>query len=304
MDGFRKFSLILLSIIFIFLTSLTLINESFNKTILKPYKTINYMEDSEIYLDIEKLVEESIQKKIEYMNIDKGIITIIINRSIDELITKELISRISMDIQTSFWDYITDKTDTIVAVSLVEFNNKLNEFYEKEIINLVDSNYNFKNIFYPQIENLLIETFEVNQYITDHIGYAENAKKYYQLLKILEIYIYLTLAFILLLVFLIFLNIRKTANWLGINIIITGLITFTTALLFNLIDKQIIYNQIDCFHSVSGLEYSIYDVINIIVKDISTNLIGFSVIILVAGVLLLLLSKLLIKRDYKLKASN
>ncbi len=297
MKIFRNFFLVLLSIICILLIPLTLVYESLNTTILKPYETINYLNESGIYQEAEIVIEEEIYKMIESMGSDTVIPSTIFSNIISKSITKEWISYFSKDIQTSLWQYIIGESDTIGVISLTEFNNYVKEMTENEISNILDSNPAFENLINSQIVGLLPESIDMNDYIVN----VEKAKDYYQMMKLFEVYMYLVLAFILIFVLILSWNLRKTAKWLGVTFTITGFITFIPAILFNVIDKQIFYYRIQNVDFYKYFESSITSLVDLLVNDITINLSMFSFVVLIFGVFCLLLNKVLSRRSDRQK---
>jgi len=300
MKYFKNFLLILVSIVFIILLPLTLVYESLNTTILKPYETIRYLDESGIYQEAETVVEEEVLKKIDSLDIiiPSDILSNLISRSI----TEEWISYFSKETQNSFWRYIVDESEILGPLSLTDFNIYVKEIAIDELSNVSDGISFLENSINTNIDRFLPKTISIDDIFIDYTQQIEEIKKNYQTMKFLEIVIYILLAFIIVIGAILASNFKKTIRWLGIVFTITGTLTLVPALLINIIDKQNFYTEFLNHDFYQYLNSSVTTLLDLIINDIVVKLSMLSVGVLIVGVFFLLFSKVFKARSSKSKS--
>ncbi|MGD9677528.1 MAG: hypothetical protein AB7V16_04050 [Vulcanibacillus sp.] len=295
MKYFKNFMLILLSIIFILLIPLTLVYESLNTTILKPYETIRYLDESGIYQEAEIVAEEEILKQLE--SLDIIIPSDMLGNLISRTVTEDWISHFSKEIQYLLWRYIVDESDTIGPLSLTEFNIYVKEIAKDEVNKFTGGISFLENSVNTYIDQFLPQSIDINDYFSDYTQQIEEIKKNYQLMKVLEIVIYILLAFIIVIGAILASNFKKTLRWLGIVFTITGTLTLVPALLINVIDKKKFYTEFLNHDFYQYLNSSVMTLLDLIINDIAVKLSILSVSVLIVGVFFLLFSKVFKERS-------
>lgn len=299
----RNFLIILLSIICIILIPLILVYESLNTTILKPYESISYLNESGIYQDAEVVLEETIINKMGSLEIASFMPSTILNNLVSNSVTIDWISYFSKDIQTSLWKYITDDTDKISDISLTGYSIYIKEMASNEINTLTNGNSSFlEDTINTKIDQLMPESINLNDYFSDYTNYIEKVKGYYQTMKVFEVVIFLLLAFIIIFVAILSANLKKTLSSLGIIFSITGILTLLAALFLNVIDKQFFYAQLQNLEFYGYFESSVTKLMDLLVNDITMNLSMISFVVMIVGVFLLLISKVLKTKTDKSKS--
>lgn len=115
---------------------------SANSTILKPYNTEKYIAESGLNTNFKQVVrkqftgEEENQKQTALRMLQGKLV----GQAFDMLVTDELFANKLGLLQTSFWDYMTDKTKTFLHVPIAELSDINAKFPALKIGELGDLN--------------------------------------------------------------------------------------------------------------------------------------------------------------------
>jgi hypothetical protein len=119
--------LTLFSALLIVLIPIGTILVSANTTFLKPYHSETYLADSGIYKDFKqiirkKIVGEAPNDKQSVINKLRGQL---VGQAFDKIVTDNFVSLKMGQLQNSMWDYLTDKTNTLLTVPVPEISDIL-----------------------------------------------------------------------------------------------------------------------------------------------------------------------------------
>jgi hypothetical protein len=97
---------------------------SANSTFLKPYNSEKYLSESGMYTTLKQMIRKkfvSEDDKVKQSALAK-VQTKLVGQAFDKIVTDDLVSRKMGLLQTSLWDYFTDKTETILGVPIAEIS--------------------------------------------------------------------------------------------------------------------------------------------------------------------------------------
>jgi hypothetical protein len=103
---------------------------SANSTILKPYHTEAYLTQSGLYSNFKQMIRNKFtggnvnQKQSALEKLQSKMVGL----AFDKIVTDELVTHKMGQLQTSFWDYLTGKTETFLRVPIAELANITTKF--------------------------------------------------------------------------------------------------------------------------------------------------------------------------------
>jgi hypothetical protein len=107
---------------------------SANSTFLKPYHSEAYLADSGIYTNIREMIKNKItgEDKQDPTALEKLKVKLV-GQAFDKIVTDDFVSKKLGLLQTNIWDYLTDKTDTLLTVPVPELTNILLKFPSEQL---------------------------------------------------------------------------------------------------------------------------------------------------------------------------
>jgi hypothetical protein len=124
------FLMLLFSIMLIVLIPIGTALFSANSTILKPYHTETYLTQSGLYSNFKQKIRKSFtgdtgnQKQSALEKLQSKLVGL----AFDKIVTDDLVTHKMGQVQTSFWDYLTGKTETFLSVPIVELTEIRTKF--------------------------------------------------------------------------------------------------------------------------------------------------------------------------------
>jgi hypothetical protein len=124
------FLMSLFSIMLIALIPIGTVLFSANSTILKPYHTEAYLSQSGLYSNFKQMMRKKFtggninQKQSALERLQSNLVGL----AFDKIITDDLVTRKMGQLQTSFWDYLTSKSETFLRVPIAELADITTKF--------------------------------------------------------------------------------------------------------------------------------------------------------------------------------
>lgn len=239
---------------------------SVNSTILKPYNTEKYIAESGLNTNFKQKIrnqftgEDPNQKPSALQKLQAQLV----GQVFDSLVTDELIANKMNLLETSFWDYMTDKTQTFLHVPVAELSDI--------------------NAKFPALK--LAELGDFNALIGLKADQLEDIKSYYNYyskgLSGLYILIFILVGICILLTYV--LNI--SGKWLGIVITSGGVLTLLLWLPFRFLSTKIDFSP-DMAMYQDGINNLILNARH----DFLQCLIIVSVVVIALGILTMFMRK-------------
>lgn len=289
--------IIVLSIMLILLTLLVILHQSISTTIIKPYDTQHYIEDSGIYVVLESEAKEKILNDIEVNSNSTNILfNVVMKKVVDSLVTEEKIAETSDELQTIFWDYITGESDSIENLSLFEDMNNIKNIIENEVNKVSDENIflsTLKNEILHVLEKTLPVSIELKNYIDDEsMYYLDNARYYYQQIQIIKVYVYALILILVLLILFVSRKLKKSTRTVGYTLTISGILAFLPPIFINFVNKDIFYDQFVLINLPDSFYLPILNIFDLMINEFTRSMILLSLIVLALGIILLIIYKL------------
>lgn len=215
--------MMLFSVMLITLIPVATVLFSANSTILKPYNTEKYIAESGLNANFKQVIrkqftgEEENQKQTALRMLQGKLV----GQAFDMLVTDELFANKLGLLQTSFWDYMTDKTKTFLHVPIAELSDI--------------------NAKFPALK--IGELGDLNTLIGLKADKLEDIKRYYSFyskgLLGLYILIFILASVCVLLTFVLDIS----GKWLGIVLTSSGVLALLLWVPFRLLSTKINFSQ-------------------------------------------------------------
>ncbi len=309
MNIIRNILLILLSIILVITIPLTTFFYSLKSTILKPYATITYINQSGVYEKAEILIKQMLSETSinDENNQGEDIILQIINQVVEEHITGDWLAIKLENIQVSIWDYILNKTNRIEPFHMEEYQAWIMNAAEGKIEALSKENGIPSDKLKETIEDELKQKIPQSIDMTDMLGITYDQLDFIKLnyqkaQHTFRLFILLNIAGLLLGALLAF-RFRKILFWVGLTTTIAGVFSLIPVLVATFFNGMSFVSKIELPESLKLIEVNVIRLIELIVQDIFKQINIVSLFIIVFGAMLLLLMKL-IKSNHTIKAEE
>jgi len=291
------FGILLLGLISIFL-----LFTSINQSILKPYSTMEYLKESEMYQSIASNLPaflerdngtihnaESIDQEDIMKDITKEVVT--------EKITSKWLEEKLAFIQQEIWDYILNKDNTIRKLDISDVREAFLDKLEERITVLEEDGSlppeinkeiiinQFSSQFHSQIN--WVELYGVNTNQLDQFKYFFEQKNKAYLFLFMAIFIILFIHFFILS------NWKRFLKWLGIILIVSSFISLIPVGLWQLYAKNLVMSKLEIPIEYSFLKDSFIQLIKTVSTDITTHIVVNSILLIIIGIMFLFLSRFL-----------
>ncbi len=285
--------LVILSILFVLTACLGTLVWSVNATVLKPYESIRYLQQSGIYRELGGIVGEmftpedsnpsngqsSTPEEIELQE------TIVV--TLQEILTEQYIASKFTPLQTNIWDYITDKSELSLVVAIPEIreqmlkaimdNTRLPEQVKAEAPAKVNE------IFPETIDfaKLLNSNAEENQSSENNSKFDfAQIKEIYHTIARATVGLYSVIVVLLALCVGISLYLKNTHRWIGTILLIPGILILVQGLAVKSVTGVVPTSDLP-----EAFQTSVTQLISDVSGDISSQLFMVAAIFLVASIL-------------------
>jgi len=287
----KKVFLILLTLILVISIPVAIFLNSLSTTIVEPYRSISYIEQSGIYDGLEKAIKAEMENyQVGSEEIGSEITNTIVNRVVNEIVTSEWLASKSAILQTNLWDYILGKTNSIYPISFQDFWQSFMIVTEEELSKYTDSklpNELLNNSIAKGFEERLPQELDIMNTYGIKYSDLDLVKKYYNLgIKALYI-VYSTIIISIFLGILLLIKSRKALKWLGAIFITSSLISFIPIGLKQLYQDELLTN-INLSGILVNFEDGLFKLFNLVVLDITDSILLYSIIVLLIGISLLI----------------
>lgn len=307
--------LVILSIVFVLSTLVGTIVWSVNATVLKPYHSINYLNESGMYAGIGTILRDTFTKNLngqpsdnanndsnlDTNNQDKNQQAIeqkvkesqqqienTLKTAINDTLTDSYIATKLSTLQTSLWDFLTDKGGLSLVIATPEL--------QEAAIQAINANDQLTNDVKEELAKNIKEqipaSFDLNEMLNKEdsansttesknpINF-EQIKSIYQNIKLATLGLYAFVIILLILSILITLYLKNTRRWIGTILIIPGILVLALGVGVNVIASQIKMPDLP-----SELIDSISKLLNTVTREISTQFIVLGIILIVMSILI------------------
>jgi hypothetical protein len=253
------FLLIIFSAMLIVLIPVATVLFSVNTTFLKPYNSEKYLAESGIYGYFKQKLRNNFVN--EDVNVKQTAIEKLQNKLVgqafDTIVTDELVSSKMSLVQTSLWDYFTDKTKTLMGIPIAEVSDITTKFPTLKIGDLTDLN-----------SMIGLKADKLENYKTGYSLYSKGVWGLYALIFILA-GICALLTYVL----------NITGKWLGISIVIGGAIA-----LFLWVPSLIASQMVSDSSSSESLRNGMFGLLKSAQHDFLQCLTIISVVVIALGI--------------------
>jgi hypothetical protein len=122
--------LTIFSVMLIVLIPIATVLFSLNSTILKPYNTEKYIAQSGLNSNVKQMIRDKVtgEDKNQQPTALQKVQIKLVGQAFDLVVTDELVTNKLGVLETSFWDYMTDKSDTFLHVPIAEISDMTAKF--------------------------------------------------------------------------------------------------------------------------------------------------------------------------------
>lgn len=299
--------LVILSILFVLSTLVGTVVWSVNATVLKPYHSIDYLNKSGIYTGIRSMMDtmmdqvndnsnnstdgdnqdknqQAIEQKIKEQ---QEAITDSLNTAIKNTLTDSYVGTKLSSLQSTLWDFLTDKGDLSVVIATPELqeaatqaineNEKLTDDVKAEVAKNIKENipasFNLNTILNKS------DSANSTSDKSNNIDF-EQVKSVYKNIKLASLGVYATVVILLIGCILITLSLKNTRGWIGTILIIPGILVLALAFGVKTIPSQIKLNDLP-----AELSAGISQLFDVVIGEVSSQFIILSVILVVLSIL-------------------
>ncbi len=295
MKVFALIGLVILSMLFIFTALLGSVIWSVNATLLKPYESIRYLEQSGIYDRFGGIVADMFatttadnnQSNEQAPSPEEKQLRDTVAASLNKILTREYVASKFTPLQTQFWDYMTDKSELSPGVEIPEVR--------EQVLQAIMANSSLSEQLKAEAPENVNGTFPAsidiaqlaNQSQSENQG-SENSnsidfvqiKETYHSISLATVGLYAAFAVLLIFCVLITLYLKNTTGWIGTILLIPGIFILVES--FGL-------KSVSAFVPISDLpeafQVSVTQIISDVTSDMSSQLLLIAVIFLVASIL-------------------
>jgi hypothetical protein len=239
---------------------------SANTTFLKPYHSEAYLADSGIYSDFKQMIRKKIvgETPIDKQSVINKLRGKLVGQAFDKIVTDDFVSLKMGLLQTSLWDYLTDKTNTLIAVPIPEISDMLMKLPGE------------KSAEHGDLVSLLgLKAQQLESFKTNYLLYNKGLWVLYALILImLGLCVVLTYA----------LNI--SGKWLGVSLLIGGGLSLLLMIPIKLWPSIVSYPR-----GMNDFSYGINGLIVSVRHDLLQRMSIVAVIVIVFGVLTLFIKQ-------------
>ena len=287
----RNSLLLLLSFSFLIILPVAAFINSINSTILKPYGFTSYLDQSGVYRELEAIIKNELTDSIDSEEND---INKIIGKILNDNLTDGMIAAKLRAIQTSFWDFFLDKTDTISPIPINDFKYSFLQSLDLEIEKMAKAKGLPANLIKKDIiqgfSDKIPDSFDITKIIELDHNQLFKLKAYYQKERNILLLSYILLATIILLGLVISFNFKRFLKWLGLTFTVSGVITLIPILFTYFFLDKLILSKIEFPAGLNQIQTIFSNVLETVINETTIYLLIISSIILVTGILSLIIS--------------
>ncbi|WLD93282.1 hypothetical protein [Alkalihalobacillus sp. AL-G] len=271
---FQKIVLMICSLLMILIIPATAFLLAIQQSILKPYHTLDYVENSGIYEELQQTIPETIKQDQSFQKVqsDPGI-SDVVDQVLAEQINVERISVVVDFIHNELWDYVVGKDEVLDKLEISDIRSAI--LVEARTSEILADDTIYSEKFVSAIDWAAFYKLDQKK--------MDTAQTYYNRLISIIIWNGIVLVILIGLSFLVTSNSRFVLKMLSSVCFISFGILFVLLIAVELIGVSRLTGIFDFPQQFSGLEDNLIGVIHTAFIDFVSKLIAFTGVVLLAG---------------------
>lgn len=295
----RNSILLLFTFILVFTIPLLVFFQSINSTILKPYNTEMYFQNSGIYKDLEGVFENDLKENFNStLNKPDSLTIQIVNTIIEKHITDDSISYIIKGTNDSIWDYIIGKTDVINNVDMKNLNDSMSILIEHEVKEYSEETGLPMELLAKDLinyaENKMPKYFNFMSAFNLQVDQIDNLKQLFYKSRQVLFFLYMIILTTILIGLITTGRLYRGLKWISTNFLISGFLSLVPASVL-IIYKDDLFNKIIFKGLLVDFRQDFDKLFTLVINDILFHIITISFMLIFIGFVLLLIRLFLLK---------
>ncbi len=282
----RNAILIFLSLTLIFLLPINIFLHSLHITIMKPYQTANYLEQSGIYENLDGYIKRIIIKNTDHINQAQGkaIVNRIVNNFAESEITTYWIASKITIAQRHLWDFILERTERVEPIPMQDFRDAFVEIGKAQIKKIANAEGLPANILNDEILSSIEKNIPSSyDFASLYMKQLKELRNVYQKFQkgLYLLYIVNLIAFLLGAI--ITIQSKLFFRWTGITLTVAGVISIIPGTIKFILNERAIGSILTFSGELEQIKSSIYHVIEVMIYDLIAHIAAYSLTLLGIG---------------------